>query len=115
MDSIVTGDAYRNDPQFKAEALDAFYAKVREVLAGWPSVRLSIVVEAGFLTGDPDDPSGLTPELVAKYFDLLYLPVPQEGQDYSAVLEAIGFPENRLVYFGGEGPQGAGTLLETEE
>ena len=115
MDSIVTGNAYQDDPQFKADALDAFYAKVREALAEWPSVKLSLVVEAGFLTGDPEDLSGLTPELVAKYFDLLYLPLPQEGQDYSAVLDAIALPENRLVYLGADGPQGSGHLLENDQ
>ena len=115
MESVVTGDAYQNDPDFKAKALDTFYAKVREALADYPNVKLSLVVESGFLTGDDADLSGLTPELVAGYFDLLYLPLPEEGQDFSTVLTAIGFPENRLVYLGGGGPQGTGSLLENDQ
>lgn len=116
MNSIVRGDAYQDDSAFKALALADFYARVREALTDYPDVKVSLMVEPGFLTGDSEDLSGLTAQLVEEYIDLLYLPLPGEGQDYTAVLEAAGLPENRLVYIGGDGSQGnAGRLLDLAE
>ena len=115
LEAILPGEAYQEDPDFKTGALESFYAKVRDALADYPAVKVSLVVESGFLTGDPDDLSGLTPQLVKEYADLLYLPLPQEGQDFSAVLEAIGLPADRLIYLGGNGPQGTGSLLKQDE
>lgn len=116
MRSITRGDAYQDDKEFKTQALETFYAGLREALADHPHVKVSLVVESGFLTGDPEDLSGLTPQLIREYIDLLYLPLPQEGEDYAAVLEEIGFPENRLIYLDGPGDRGsAGCLIRQDQ
>lgn len=97
--SITQNEAY--DPDALTPALEEFYSLVREALSDYPNVRLALTAEKGALLSDPADMSGQTLELLSAYADLVYLPQAGEGEDYSAALETLGFPEDRLIYVGG--------------
>lgn len=101
MSRIVRDAAYNGDTL--REDLEGFYAAVRSaVKEQYPDVVLSFTAEKGVLLSDPEDLSGQTAALLAQYADKVYLPGPQADEDYSAALEAMGFPQDRLVYLSGE-------------
>lgn len=108
--NITRNEAY--DPAALTPAVEEFYSLIRETLADYPEVRLALTAEKGALLSDPEDQSGQTLELLSAYADLVYLPQAGEGEDYSAALEALGFPEDRVIYFGeGDLPQTVSRVL----
>lgn len=111
LDWIIRGDAY-NDATLE-EDLEEFYAQVRSaVKEQYPQVVLSFTAEKGALLSDEEDLSGQTAALLAKYADKVYLPLPQEGEDFTQALDALDMEPGQLIYLtDGVSPEGAGRIV----
>ena len=110
---IVRGDSY-NEAAFTDE-LDRFYTQVREALADYPQVKLSITASAGVMAGDPADTSGQTLELLKTHADRIWFPAPGEA-DWSAALEELDLTGAQMVFPEGDAPvEQAGWVITPAE
>ncbi len=111
LDRIIRGEAYNDDTL--EEDLEEFYAQVRSaVKEQYPQVVLSFTAGKGALLSDPEDLSGQTAALLAQYADKVYLPLPQEGEDFSQALDTLGMEPGQLVYLtDGIPPEGSGRIV----
>ncbi len=107
LNRIVRGDSY-NEATF-TEDLDEFYVQVREALADYPQVRLSITAAPGVMAGDPADKSGQTLELLKTHADRVWFPAPGEA-DWSAAREELGREGAQMVCPEGDAPADAGRV-----
>lgn len=111
IDRILRGDAY-NDGTL-TEDLEGFYAQLHDALSqAYPGVKLSLTAAPTMLAGTDNNPSGQTPEQLKAYADKIYLSPALEGDDYSFILDTLGFSPENVVYFGGEDlPETVGRVL----
>lgn len=110
-DRILRGDAY-NDGTLTGD-LEGFYVQLHDALAQtYPTVKLSFTAASTMLSGTDNNPSGQTPEQLRAYADKIYLSPAPEGEDYSPILETLGFSPEDVIYFGGTDlPETAGKVL----
>ncbi len=93
LDYIKVGEAY--DKSRFASSMDEFYQQVREALAAYPEVKLSIRTTEGALSGS-DILSGQTPANLAASADRVWVTPPtDDGVDYAALLTAAGLEDAR--------------------
>ncbi|MBP3521845.1 MAG: hypothetical protein J6J87_10945 [Oscillospiraceae bacterium] len=111
----ITRNAAYNDATL-VQDLEGFYTQVHDALTEtYPDVKLSFTASAGLLSGAENEPSGQTLAQLTTYADRIYLTPAPEGSDYTEALEALAFPADSLIYFGGgDLPETAGQVLPGE-
>jgi hypothetical protein len=98
LDYIKAGSAY--DRNKFTDSIDQFYRQVKEALAPYPEVKLSIRTTEGALSG-VDTLSGQTAASLARSADRIWVdPSAADGVDYTALLSAAGLknPSDKLVF-----------------
>lgn len=98
LDYIKRGATY--DTANLSQPVELFYAQVKEALADYPQVKLSIAARRAALAGETGDQSGQTPELLERYADRLCISAAEwEGVDADA-LTATGLDPDRIILTG---------------